>query len=279
MEINYIHKTLEFISNKSYQLSDGDFFNEVSKFLANLFEVDYVLIDRCSTKEGYVQMESFFNRKDNSYLKTSEYCLKNTPCENVIGSNWCSYESDTKNLFPKDIVLTQLNIESYLGVSLIGAESRSIGLIAILDTKARPDLKKCLKALQIIALKVEKRLEQLFFNKELGIKNIDILQSKNRLEEAQFLANLGSFTLNVSDFTWECNTILDTIFGVDSSFVKDFKNLMQIVHEDDRFQIEKDINDILKNKISYYSREYKINRVSDQKVRWINAVGTIVLDE
>ena len=279
MEINYIHKTLEFISNKSYQLTDRDFFNEVSKFLANLFDVDYVIIGRCTNNKGCVRVESFFNKNDNSYLKTSEYCLKDTPCENVIGSNWCSYESGAKNLFPKDIVLTQLNIESYLGVSLLGAESRSIGLITILNTKPRPDLKNCLKALQIIALKVEKHLEQLLFNEELGVKNKDILQSKNRLEEVQFLANLGSFTLNVSDFTWECNTILDTIIGVDSSFVKDFKNLSKIVHVDDRLQVAKDLKDIVKNKISFYSKEYKINRANDQKVRWIHSVGTIVLDE
>ncbi len=61
METNYIDKTLEFISSKCYQLDDHDFFNEVSKFLAHLFDVDYVIIDKCiSDKKGFVQIESFF---------------------------------------------------------------------------------------------------------------------------------------------------------------------------------------------------------------------------
>ena len=74
METNYIDITLEFISSKCYQLDDHDFFNEVSKFLAHLFDVDYVIIDKCiSDKKGFVQIESFFDKKENNFLKKREY--------------------------------------------------------------------------------------------------------------------------------------------------------------------------------------------------------------
>ena len=280
METNYIDKTLEFISSKCYQLDDHDFFNEVSKFLAHLFDVDYVIIDKCiSDKKGFVQIESFFDKKENNFLKKREYNLKGSPCEIVIKNKECIYSKNTKNLFPNDTVLKELDIESYLGVSLLGKSSHSIGLIAILDTKPRLDFNNCLKALQIIALKVEKRLEQQLYNEKLEIKNNDLEFSKNRLDEAQYLANLGSFTLNVTDLTWESNAILDLIIGIDGNFKKDLINLLHIVHPQDRDRVQLDIKNIIYYQNGFYSKEYKIIRASDQKVRRINTFGKIIIDE
>ena len=47
------------------------------------------------------------------YMDGYEYDLDNTPCDNVVGQETCSYPQHVQNLFPLDDDLKTFNIESY----------------------------------------------------------------------------------------------------------------------------------------------------------------------
>ncbi|MBI9041103.1 PAS domain S-box protein [Lutibacter sp.] len=184
----YIDKTLEFIANYGYKINDGQFLNETAIFLSELLNVNYVLIDKYSIEEPTIaKIECFYSKKLQKFLPKDSYSLVNTPCENVINKTICSYPSNTKNLFFKDLVLTELNIESYIGIPLWNSKKEPIGLIAIMDEKPTVNVKIVETIIQIIAIKIEKVLEKIIFEEQINSKNDDIETSQKNFNK---LSNL-----------------------------------------------------------------------------------------
>lgn len=188
MEENYFDKTFQFISQKGYQSNGIEFLKEVSVFLTNLLNVNYILIDSYSvTKPKIAKIECFYNRSKQQFLPLTSYNLLNTPCENVINKEICYYPKNTQKLFPKDVVLSEMSIESYVGLPLWDAYKQPIGLIAIMDTKGIKNITSVKKVLQIIAIKTEKVLEKIIFDEQLKIKNSDLQVSKKIIKESENL--------------------------------------------------------------------------------------------
>ena len=96
-----IDKTLKFIAQKGYQNKNSNFLKAVSEFLVNLFDVDYVIIDKYSGKTPS-KVDSVVVFSKEGLLSNFSYDLANTPCENVIDKNICTYPNNIQNLFPKD---------------------------------------------------------------------------------------------------------------------------------------------------------------------------------
>jgi PAS domain S-box-containing protein len=65
-----------------------------------------------------------------------EYDITGTPCEKTIHSEMAFYPTNVQQLFPKDHDLIKLGMESYCGVSLKNSSGKTIGHLAVLDTKA-----------------------------------------------------------------------------------------------------------------------------------------------
>ncbi|MFO7562881.1 MAG: ATP-binding protein [Enhygromyxa sp.] len=66
-----------------------------------------------------------------------EYDLADTPCATVVASGAaCLFPQQVAPQFPKDVMLVEMGIESYVGVGLLGSAGRVNGLMVLLDTKA-----------------------------------------------------------------------------------------------------------------------------------------------
>ena len=184
----YIDKTIEFIANYGYKLKEDQFLKESAIFLTELLGVNYILCAKYSINEPTIaKIECFYSKKENKFFPKKAYNLDNTPCKNVINKRICSYSSNTKNLFPKDALLIDLNIESYIGIPLWSSKKEPIGLIAVMDNKPIVDVETVEKIVQILGIKIENILENIIFNDEIAIKNIDIEVSHKNFEK---LSNL-----------------------------------------------------------------------------------------
>ena len=389
----YIEKTLQFISENGYKLEGDEFLKEAAIFLANLLKVNYVIIDKYSIKEQNIaEIECFYSKKLHKFLPKSSYDLSNTPCENVINKNICSYPSNTKNLFPKDTLLTELNIESYIGTPLWSSKMEPIGLIAIMNDKPIVDVKTVEKIIKILAIKIENILENIIFNEQITTKNIDIKTSQKNFEklsnltfegilihkegvaidvnlsfakmfgykkealigknvidilfdkklhqkfynnskkphafpyemegvrkdkttffveieskfielkdadkirvsafrdisrrkqaeinlnEAQKIAKIGTFVLDIATGFWESTPVLDEILGIDKNFIRNSENLAFIIHPEDQEVVSIDIKDLVEKRILSYDKEYRIIRNSDKEIRWVNSLGKLEFD-
>lgn len=67
------------------------------------------------------------------------YALAGTPCENVVGREYCIYPENVQELFPDDELLVEMGIEAYAGFPLSGDEGQPVGLVVVLWRKPVPD--------------------------------------------------------------------------------------------------------------------------------------------
>ena len=106
----------------------------------------------------------------------------------------------------------------------------------------------------------------------------ELKASKERLVEAQIVARLGYYSLDVTTGTWTGSNILDEIFGIGDDYRRDVEGWSLLVHPEDRqSMLEYFLNDVLGKK-QPFDREYRIVRPSDQGVRWVHGLGKVEYD-
>jgi diguanylate cyclase (GGDEF)-like protein/PAS domain S-box-containing protein len=105
----------------------------------------------------------------NEILINFDYDLKDTPCENVLKQGLCCYLSGVCAQFPKDDLLQDMEIESYIGIPLRSADQRSLGLLVAMDTKPLQKQKLAGTLLEIFAARAAAELERVHGERQLQL--------------------------------------------------------------------------------------------------------------
>lgn len=75
-------------------------------------------------------------------------------------------------------------------------------------------------------------------------REAELRNSEHELLEAQTLAGLGSYALDVQTGLWTSSVVCDQLFGIDADYVRSVTGWVELVHPDDRahmaqyFQVE-----------------------------------------
>ncbi len=105
-------------------------------------------------------------------------------------------------------------------------------------------------------------------------------ESSRLLEESQRVANLGSYTFHVSSGMWSSSEILDEIFGItDKAFTKDTEGWLQIIHPEQKAEMQSHLMNHVLAKRNKFDKEYRIIRLDNGQERWVHGLGELVLDE
>ncbi|HET7142560.1 MAG TPA: PAS domain S-box protein, partial [Anaerolineales bacterium] len=103
-------------------------------------------------------------------------------------------------------------------------------------------------------------------------------QSEEALREAQMIAGLGSYVLDIPSGNWTSSDILNRLFGIDESYNRSVENWIALVHPNGRQEISDYFsNEVLGNHI-LFDREYKVIRKNDGAERWVHGLGKLELD-
>lgn len=111
-----------------------DFLQELVRQLAATLKVQYVFVtelvpgrtDRLRTVTGWCGDRA---------ADPMEYELSDTPCQKVLQDGEAFFPRGVHQLFPQDEYLVALDIESYMGVSLINSAGRPTGHLCIMDVR------------------------------------------------------------------------------------------------------------------------------------------------
>src|SRR5262245_12224284 len=87
-----------------------------------------------------------------------EWDVVGTPCEDVVRGNLCHYPDGVRQKFPKDTLIADWGIESYLGVPLCDAQGRHLGHLAVFDEQPMPAEPRKLFILRIFATRAAAEL-------------------------------------------------------------------------------------------------------------------------
>jgi PAS domain S-box-containing protein len=105
-------------------------------------------------------------------------------------------------------------------------------------------------------------------------------KSEARLRDAQRVAKVGSYELDLRTNTFEASEALYTILGMDtiSTEHQTLEAFFKIVHPDDAAQIQELLNTAIHSG-KEFSWDFRVVRPSDQQVLWVNGTGKIAHDK
>jgi diguanylate cyclase (GGDEF)-like protein/PAS domain S-box-containing protein len=149
---------LYFVAQRGWMESAENFFEALVQYLGKTLGVDYVIIDKLD--EDQLNAESIAIYAKGSNIPNIRYSLKGTPCQKVIGRNFCSYRQGVQQLFPEDSLLVEMEVESYAGLPLWDSAGQTIGLIAVMDCKPFSNETSIVHVLKIIATRAAAELER-----------------------------------------------------------------------------------------------------------------------
>ncbi len=107
----------------------------------------------------------------------------------------------------------------------------------------------------------------------------DLLDSESKLAEAQILAKLGHYVLDVASGIWRCSEELEVIFGIDESYKKDIGGWIQLIHPDDLEMMQNYLQDHVLTQHKPFDKEYRIVSPKDGQINWVHGLGKLKIDE
>lgn len=136
----------------------GDsFFRSLVRQLSHALGVDYAFVAEIAAP-GTARFVAVST--DDPNLADLEYPLSGTPCQEVLTNGFCSHPRGAAAAFPDDPLLTQLQIEGYMGTQLCCAHGDRLGWLAIMDRKPIVDVAFTESVLQIFALRAAAELHR-----------------------------------------------------------------------------------------------------------------------
>ncbi|MCK5221408.1 MAG: PAS domain-containing protein, partial [Candidatus Aminicenantes bacterium] len=101
----------------------------------------------------------------------------------------------------------------------------------------------------------------------------------NKLIEAQKMANLGHYVLDIESNNWTSSAELDDVLGIEKNYKKDFAGWLQIVHPDDRKTMLNYFQDNVLVQHQKFDKEYRIKIKRSGKVKWVHGLGDLKFDK
>ena len=104
-------------------------------------------------------------------------------------------------------------------------------------------------------------------------------ESETLLKQAQNIASLGTYSLELPSGRWSSSEVLDRVFGIDHTYERTLDGWTALIHPDEQHVI----NDYFRTEVlghhQGFDKEYRIVRPSDQAERWVWGLGKLELDE
>jgi len=98
------------------------------------------------------------------------------------------------------------------------------------------------------------------------------------LREAQIIAKMGSYILDIPGGWWSSSEGLDALFGIGSKYEHSVAGWLAIVHPDDRAMMVDYLEKEVIARHQLFDKEYRIVRHSDQAERWVHGRGKLKFD-
>ena len=106
---------------------------------------------------------------------------------------------------------------------------------------------------------------------------VALRENQRILQQAQEVSHVGHFVTDIKTGNWTSSPVLDEIFGIDASFVRNIENWSSIICPEYRQKLVDYYHRVISEK-SRFDMDYKVIRPSDGQVRWVWALGEFDYD-
>ena len=114
---------------------------------------------------------------------------------------------------------------------------------------------------------------------ESALPESELRAGDTRLAEAQEVAGLGFYILDIATGRWTSSPVLDHIFDIPVDYARTVAGWSELVHPEER----RDMSDYFRKEVvgqkKPFNREYRIVRHGDKQVRWVHGLGRLQCNE
>ena len=103
-------------------------------------------------------------------------------------------------------------------------------------------------------------------------------QSQESLKEAQRIASIGSYALDMATGRWESSEELDRLFGISASFDRSVQSWESLIHPEDRAMMSEYFRNQVAGQHRMFDKEYRIVKPDDEAERWVHGLGRLEFD-
>ncbi len=136
-----------------------DFFEDLTQSMSASLSAKGAVIGLIDgTNKNRVSTQTFV--LDDAIVPNVCYDLVGTPCEDVVRGQERVYDHGIRELFPSDLMLVELGLESYAGVPLLGSSGTPVGIVAVFFDRPIEDSQLTLSALRIFASRATAEMER-----------------------------------------------------------------------------------------------------------------------
>jgi formate hydrogenlyase transcriptional activator len=156
---------LRILAEGTAQATGEQFFRALVTNLAAVIDVRYAFVAEFAGSKSRVRTLAYWSK--DRIVDNVEYDLHGTPCEDVARGGLCHHPRRVGSLFPLDVALVEMGIESYLGVPLLDPEGRVLGHLAVFDQRTMPAQPRRLYLFEIFAARAAAELLRLRMERQL----------------------------------------------------------------------------------------------------------------
>jgi PAS domain S-box-containing protein len=128
-----------------------------------------------------------------------KYDTAHTPCEEVLASTVCAYPEKVQELFPKDAMLTEMDVEAYVGYPLFSLDGKEvIGLMASLFKNKIDHLDDIINRFELLAPRVEMELDRYLLSTGLAEVEMTYKTVVNQISEGVTIADMDGNYISVN---------------------------------------------------------------------------------
>lgn len=148
----------KFVTQHAWSGSDAPFFPSLVTNLGEALDLDFVFVARLSETSPNIA-ETVAGRASGEAMLNLSFELEGTPCKTVVSSRLLrSYKQGVRTLFPRSALLSELQVESYIGVPLLDATGEVVGFIVAMGRSPMANEKLVSTALRLVVARASTEL-------------------------------------------------------------------------------------------------------------------------
>ncbi|RMG44288.1 MAG: PAS domain S-box protein [Candidatus Dadabacteria bacterium] len=183
-------KTLRDILEGTAAHTGQDFFSSLAKTLTEVFDASTAIVGRFQTN-GAHKVVNLALHHNGSPLDIDEYPIEGTPCEMLLTEDYYICTTDLASSFPRASLAPELDVNSYIGVPIIGSAGQRIGLLSVMDKKPLIPWPSAKSILQIFASRAAAEIERIDSEKERDKLQRQLYQSQKMTAVGQLAAGIA----------------------------------------------------------------------------------------
>lgn len=180
VELDFYRSAIPRVMSGVGNAAGQEFFRLVTQQLALSIKADFTFISRLLPSGERVKTIAFC--QGGNIGDDFEYDLLDTPCQDVLDNTVCVYPQGICKLYPRDLLLQEMNIEGYIGTPLYDRKGSCLGLIVSLYHKPIQHPDRVRGLFEFFAGRVAAEIENSELNAELQKRNSELQEYQSALE-------------------------------------------------------------------------------------------------